>query len=58
MLTITDTAKQQIVSIMEAQGRQGDNLRLGIAGRSSSSFQYSLGLVEKGRGSGRGLLGV
>jgi Fe/S biogenesis protein NfuA len=49
MLTITETAKQQIVSIMEAQGRQGDNLRLGIAGRSSSGFRYSLGLVEEGQ---------
>jgi Fe/S biogenesis protein NfuA len=49
MLTITETAQRQIVSIMEAQGRQGDNLRLGIMGRSSSGFRYSLGLVEAGQ---------
>jgi Fe/S biogenesis protein NfuA len=49
MLTITDAAKQQILSIMESQGRQGDNLRLGIAGRSSAGFRYTLGLLEKGQ---------
>jgi Fe/S biogenesis protein NfuA len=49
MLTITDTAKQQIVSIMESQGRQGDGLRLGIAGRSSGGFRYTMNLVEEGQ---------
>jgi Fe/S biogenesis protein NfuA len=49
MLTITDTAKQQIVSIMEAQGRQGDGLRVGIVGRSSSGFRYTMNLVEEGQ---------
>ena len=49
MLTITDSAKQQILTIMESQGRQGDSLRLGIAGRSSSGFRYTLGLVEEGQ---------
>jgi Fe/S biogenesis protein NfuA len=49
MLTITETAKRQIVSIMEAQGRQGDNLRLGIVGRSSAGFRYTMGLVEDGQ---------
>lgn len=49
MLTITDTAKQQISSIMESQGRQGDGLRLGIVGRSSSGFRYTMNLVEEGQ---------
>jgi Fe/S biogenesis protein NfuA len=49
MLTITDTAKQQIVSIMESQGRQGDGLRLGIVGRSSAGFRYTMNLVEEGQ---------
>jgi Fe/S biogenesis protein NfuA len=49
MLTITDTARQQIVSIMEAQGRQGDGLRVGIAGRSSAGFRYTMNLVEEGQ---------
>jgi Fe/S biogenesis protein NfuA len=49
MLTITDTAKQQIESIMEAQGRQGDGLRVGIVGRSSAGFRYTMNLVEEGQ---------
>jgi Fe/S biogenesis protein NfuA len=49
MLTITDTARQQIVSIMETQGRQGDGLRVGIVGRSSAGFRYTMNLVEEGQ---------
>lgn len=49
MLTITDAAKKQILSIMEAQGRQGDNLRLGIIGRSSAGFRYTMNLLEAGQ---------
>jgi Fe/S biogenesis protein NfuA len=49
MLTITDAAKQKITSIMDAQGRQGDGLRLAIMGRSSSGFRYSMGLIEEGQ---------
>lgn len=49
MLTITDTAKHKIASIMEAQGRLGDGLRLSIIGRGSGGFRYSMGLVEEGQ---------
>jgi Fe/S biogenesis protein NfuA len=49
MLTVTDTAKRQIVSIMESQGRQGDGLRVGIVGRSSAGFRYTMNLVEEGQ---------
>jgi Fe/S biogenesis protein NfuA len=49
MLTLTEAAIQKVVSIMEAQGRLGDGLRLAVAGRSSTGFRYSLGLVEEGQ---------
>ena len=49
MITVTDTAKQQIISIMESQGRQGDGLRVGIVGRSSGGFRYTMNLVEEGQ---------
>ena len=49
MLTITEAAKGKILSVMESQGRTEDGLRLGIVGRSSSSFQYSLGMTGPGQ---------
>src|SRR5919106_17453 len=49
MLTITETAKKKILSVIESQGRTGDGLRLAVVGRRASSFQYSLGLVEAGQ---------
>ena len=49
MLTITEAAKGKILSVMESQGRTEDGLRLGIVGRSSSSFQYSLGMTGAGQ---------
>lgn len=49
MITLTEAAIQKVVSIMEAQGRLGDGLRLAIAGRGSTGFRYSLGLVEEGQ---------
>jgi len=49
MLTLTEAAIQKVVSIMEAQGRLGDGLRLAVAGRGSTGFRYSLGLVEEGQ---------
>lgn len=49
MLTLTEAAIQKVVSIMEAQGRLGGGLRLGVAGRGSTGFRYSLGLVEEGQ---------
>ena len=48
MLTITDT-RQQIVSIMEAQGRQGDGLRVGISRPQLAGFRYTMNLVEEGQ---------
>jgi Fe/S biogenesis protein NfuA len=49
MLTITDAAKHKIFSIMEAQGRLGDGMRLSIIGRGSGGFRYSMGLIEEGQ---------
>jgi Fe/S biogenesis protein NfuA len=49
MLTLTEAAIQKVVSIMEAQGRLGDGLRLAVVGRGSTGFRYSLGLVEEGQ---------
>ena len=49
MLTITEAAIEKIRSVMESQGRPNDGMRLAIVGRQSSSFQYSLGLVESGQ---------
>ena len=48
MLTITEPAKQKILSVIQAQGRPGDGLRLAIVGRSSTGFQYDMHLVEEG----------
>jgi Fe/S biogenesis protein NfuA len=48
MLTITESAKQKILSVIQAQGQPGDGLRIAIVGRSSSGFRYDLHLVEEG----------
>src|SRR5262245_12697990 len=48
MLTITESAKRKILSVIQAQGQPGDGLRIAIVGRSSSGFQYDLHLVEEG----------
>ena len=48
MLTITEPAKQKILSVIQAQGRPGDGLRIAIVGRSSAGFRYDLQLVEEG----------
>ena len=50
MLTITEAAKEKVLSVMQSQSRDNDGLRLAIVGRRSSGFQYSLGLVEDGQG--------
>ena len=47
MLTITDAAKRKILSVIQAQGRPGDGLRIAVVGRTSSGFKYDLHLVEE-----------
>ncbi len=47
MLTVTDLAKEKIVSLLEAQGRQGAAIRVTITGRGPGGFLYDLQLVEE-----------
>jgi len=46
MLTVTDSAKRKISSVIQAQGKPGDGLRIAIVGRSSTGFTYDMYLVE------------
>src|SRR5215510_14040562 len=56
MLTITDAAKRKILSVIQAQGRPGDGLRIAIVGRTSSGFKYDLHLVEEGEAAAEDIL--
>jgi len=48
MLTITESAKRKILSVIQAQGKPGDGLRIAIVGRSSAGFTYDMQLIEEG----------
>ncbi len=48
MLTVTESAKRKILSVIQAQGKPGDGLRIAIVGRSSAGFTYDMHLVEEG----------
>jgi len=48
MLTVTEAAKRKILSVIQAQGKPGDGLRITIVGRSSAGFTYDMHLVEEG----------
>ena len=48
MLTITESAKRKILSVIQAQGRPGDGLRIAIVGRTASGFTYDMHLVAAG----------
>ena len=48
MLTITESAKRKILSVIQAQGNPGDGLRIAIVGRSSAGFTYDMHLIEEG----------
>ncbi len=50
MLTVTEAAQRKILAIIATQGKPGDGLRIGIAGRSPGGFTYDLALVEGGEG--------
>lgn len=45
MMTVTDSAKQKIRGLLEAEGRQGSAVRIAIAGRGPGGFQYDLRFV-------------
>jgi len=48
MLTVTESAKRKILSIIQAQGKPGDGLHIAIVGRSSAGFTYDMHLIEEG----------
>ena len=48
MLTVTESAKRKILSVIQTQGKPGDGLHLAIAGRSSAGFTYDMHLIEEG----------
>ena len=48
MFTVSEAAKNKILSLLETQGKKGSALRVGIAGRGPGGFQYDLRFVEGG----------
>jgi len=48
MLTVTEAAKRKVLSVIQAQGKPEDGLRITIVGRSSAGFTYDMHLVEEG----------
>ena len=44
LLTVTETAREKIKSVIEDQGMEVEGLRVSISGRSASAFEYGLGL--------------
>ncbi|MFH1679946.1 MAG: iron-sulfur cluster assembly accessory protein [Candidatus Eisenbacteria bacterium] len=49
MVTFTDTARERILAIMEAQEKTGCGIRVVIAGRRSEGYRHELSWVEPGR---------
>jgi Fe/S biogenesis protein NfuA len=47
MLTITDSAKQKILALLEAEEQKGFALRVAIQGRGPGGFEYNLGFVKE-----------
>lgn len=48
MISIADSAKDKIQSMLEAEGKSESALRVRITGRAASGFQHALSLVEPG----------
>lgn len=48
MISIADSAKDKIQSMLEAEGKSESSLRVRITGRAASGFQHALSLVEPG----------
>ncbi|MDZ7344685.1 MAG: iron-sulfur cluster assembly accessory protein [candidate division KSB1 bacterium] len=46
MITITDTAKTKILSLLAAESQPGLALRIAIRGRGPGGFEYDLGFVK------------
>jgi Fe/S biogenesis protein NfuA len=47
MLTITELAKEKILTFMKAENQEGIALRVAIRGRGPGGFQYDLGFVKE-----------
>jgi Fe/S biogenesis protein NfuA len=45
MVTLTDAAREKILALLSAEGREGLALRFAIDGRGPGGFQYRLGFV-------------
>ena len=48
-LTITPTAKEQVLAAIAEEERQGLGLRVAISGKGSTGCRYSLDLVAPGK---------
>ena len=48
MFTVSEAAKNKILSLLESQGKKGSALRVAITGRGPGGFQYDLRFVEGG----------
>ena len=46
-ISVTDAAKQKVMSIIDSQDVEIGGLRISIEGRTASAFQYGLGLEEE-----------
>ena len=46
-MTLTDIAKEKIVTLMEGEEKKGLALRVGIRGRGPGGFNYDLGFVDE-----------
>jgi len=49
MITFTETARQKVVSIMEAQGKTDCGIRVRVGGRTSAGYRHELSFVEPGQ---------
>lgn len=47
MLTVTDSAKQKVLALLEAEEQKGFALRVAIKGRGPGGFEYDLGFVKE-----------
>ncbi len=47
MITVTDAARQNVLELMAAQGKQGLALRFGVRGRGPGGFLYRLAFTER-----------
>lgn len=49
MITLTETARKQILSILEARGKMDNGIRVRIAGATSTGYKHELSFVAPGQ---------